>query len=158
MANIYGTQQTKIAAVPMKMGDAHSMGGRMRILSDSYTVPASGQGATDVLTIGNLPVGARIWEAHLGASATLGSTQKMSLGTIVTSSAGVTTTDAVALLGAAKHEAGGLNRTIESGQTAGTASVTPISYADGATIIVTSSVAAWTAAVVVTCTIHYTID
>ena len=158
MADIFGTQQAKINTVPMKMGDAHSMGGRMRILSDSYTVPASGQGATDVLTIGILPKGARIWAAHLGASATLGSTQKMSLGTIVTTSAGVTTTDAVALLIAAKHEAAGLNRSIESGQTAGTASVTPLSYADGATIIVTSSVAAWTAAVVVTCTIKYTID
>ena len=37
MADVYGTQMTKVNSVPMKMGDAHSMGGRMRILSDTYT-------------------------------------------------------------------------------------------------------------------------
>ena len=42
MADVYGTQMTKVNSIPMKMGDAHSMGGRMRILSDTYTVPASG--------------------------------------------------------------------------------------------------------------------
>ena len=50
MADVFGTQQTKINAVPMKMGDAHSMGGRMRILSDTYTVPATGSTFTLVST------------------------------------------------------------------------------------------------------------
>ena len=103
MANVYGTQQTKIASVPMKMGDAHSMGGRMRVLSDSYLIPAAGSVAIgDVLTIGNLPKGARIWDAHMGVSATTG-TAKLALGTIVTDSAGVTTTTAAALLAAVVH-------------------------------------------------------
>ena len=88
MANVYGTQQTKANSVPMKMGDAHSMGGRMRILSDSYLIPAAADvNIGDVLTIGELPKGARVWEAHLGVSATTG-TAKLELGTIVTDSAG----------------------------------------------------------------------
>ena len=157
MANVYGTQQTKINDVPMKMGDAHSMGGRMRVLSDSYVIPVAGSVTIgDVLTIGTLPKGARIWEAHMGVSATTG-TAKLALGTIVTTSAGVTTTNAIALLAAVVHSSN-FNRSIESGQTAATASVVPLSYPDGATIIVTNSVAKWTSAETITVTIKYTID
>ena len=157
MANVYGTQQTKIAAIPMKMGDAHSMGGRMRVLSDSYLVPAATSVAIgDVITIGQLPKGARVWEAHLGVDATTGSAT-LALGTIVTTSAGVTTTNAVALLAAVVHSSD-FNRSIQSGQTATTASVVPLSYPDGATIIVTGGTAKWTSARTITCTIKYTID
>jgi len=157
MANVYGTLQTNINSVPMKMGDAHSMGGRMRVLSDSYVIPAAGSVAIgDVLTIGELPKGARVWEAHLGVSASTG-TAKLELGTIVTTSAGVTTTDVDALLGDVVHSSD-FNRSIQSGQTATTASVVPLSYPDGATIIVTNSVAKWTSGVTITCTIKYTID
>ena len=156
MANVYGTQQTKANSVPMKMGDAHSMGGRMRVLSDSYVIPAaSAVNVGDVLTIGELPRGARIWEAHLGVSASTG-TAKLELGTIVTSG-GVTTTDSDALLADVVHSSN-FNRSIESGQNATTASVVPLSYPDGATIIVTNSVAKWTSGVTITCTIKYTID
>ena len=156
MANVYGTQQTKANSVPMKMGDAHSMGGRMRVLSDSYLIPAASAVAVgDVLTIGELPRGARIWEAHLGVSASTG-TAKLELGTIVTSG-GVTTTDSDALLADVVHSSN-FNRSIESGQNATTASVVPLSYPDGATIIVTNSVAKWTSGVTITCTIKYTID
>lgn len=157
MANVYGTLQTNINSVPMKMGDAHSMGGRMRVLSDSYVIPAAGSVAIgDVLTIGVLPKGARVWEAHLGVTATTG-TAKLALGTIVTTSAGVTTTTAAALLAAVVHSSN-FNRSIESGQNATTASVVPLSYPDGATIIVTNSVAKWTSGETITCTIKYTID
>ena len=156
MANVYGTQQTKANSVPMKMGDAHSMGGRMRVLSDSYLIPAASAVAVgDVLTIGELPRGARIWEAHMGVTATTG-TAKLALGTIVTSG-GVTTTTAAALLSAVVHSSN-FNRSIESGQTATTASVVPLSYPDGATIIVTNATAKWTSGVTITCTIKYTID
>ena len=156
MANVYGTQQTKANSVPMKMGDAHSMGGRMRVLSDSYVIPAASAVAVgDVLTIGELPRGARVWEAHLGVSASSGSAT-LALGTIVTSG-GVTTTTAAALLAAAVHSSN-FNRSIESGQTATTASVVPLSYPDGATIIVTNSVAKWTSGETITVTIKYTID
>tara|TARA_Y100001963_G_scaffold111913_1_gene154827 strand:- start:670 stop:1140 length:471 start_codon:yes stop_codon:yes gene_type:complete len=156
MANVYGTQQTKANSVPMKMGDAHSMGGRMRVLSDSYVIPAASSVAVgDVLTIGELPRGARVWEAHLGVSASSGSAT-LALGTIVTSG-GVTTTTAAALLAAAVHSSN-FNRSIESGQTATTASVVPLSYPDGATIIVTNATAKWTSGVTITCTIKYTID
>ena len=157
MANVYGTLQTNINSVPMKMGDAHSMGGRMRVLSDSYVIPVAGSVTIgDVLTIGTLPKGARIWEAHMGVSATTG-TAKLALGTIVTTSAGVTTTTAAALLAAVVHSSN-FNRSIESGQTAATASVVPLSYPDGATIIVTNSIAKWTSAETITVTIKYTID
>ena len=156
MANVYGTQQTKANSVPMKMGDAHSMGGRMRVLSDSYVIPAASSVAVgDVLTIGELPRGARVWEAHLGVSASSGSAT-LALGTIVTSG-GVTTTTANALLNAVVHSSN-FNRSIESGQTATTASVVPLSYPDGATIIVTNATAKWTSGVTITCTIKYTID
>ena len=157
MANVYGTQQTKANSIPMKMGDAHSMGGRMRVLSDSYLIPAASAVAVgDVLTIGELPRGARIWEAHMGVTATTG-TAKLALGTIVTTSAGVTTTTAAALLAAVVHSSN-FNRSIESRQNATTASVVPLSYPDGATIIVTNSVAKWTSGETITCTIKYTID
>ena len=156
MANVYGTQPPKANSVPMKMGDAHSMGGRMRVLSDSYVIPAASSVAVgDVLTIGELPRGARVWEAHLGVSASSGSAT-LALGTIVTSG-GVTTTTAAALLDAAVHSSN-FNRSIESGQTATTASVVPLSYPDGATIIVTNATAKWTSGVTITCTIKYTID
>jgi len=156
MANVYGTQQTKANSIPMKMGDAHSMGGRMRVLSDSYVIPAAGSVTIgDVLTIGELPKGARIWEAHMGVTATTG-TAKLELGTIVTS-AGTTTTDSDALLLPVVHSSN-FNRSIESGQTAATASVVPLSYPDGATIIVTNSVAKWTSGETITVTIKYTID
>ena len=157
MANVYGTQQTKINSVPMKMGDVHSMGGRMRVLSDSYVIPAATSVTIgDVLTIGVLPKGARVWEAHMGTSASTG-TAKLELGTIVTSG-GVTTTDPDALITPAAVHSSNFNRSIESGQTATTASVVPLSYPDGATIIVTNSVAKWTSGVTITCTIKYTID
>jgi len=156
MANVYGTQQTKANSIPMKMGDAHSMGGRMRVLSDSYLIPAAGSVTIgDVLTIGELPKGARIWEAHMGVTATTG-TAKLELGTIVTS-AGTTTTDSDALLLPVVHSSN-FNRSIESGQTAATASVVPLSYPDGATIIVTNSIAKWTSGETITVTIKYTID
>ena len=156
MANVYGTQQTKANSVPMKMGDAHSMGGRMRVLSDSYVIPAASSVAVgDVLTIGELPRGARVWEAHLGVSASSGSAT-LALGTIVTSG-GVTTTTANALLNGVVHSSN-FNRSIESGQNATTASVVPLSYPDGATIIVTNSVAKWTSGETITVTIKYTID
>ena len=156
MANVYGTQQTKANSVPMKMGDAHSMGGRMRVLSDSYVVPAATAVTIgDVITIGELPKGARIWEAHMGVTATTG-TAKLELGTIVTSG-GVTTTDSDALLLPVVHSSN-FNRSIESGQTATTASVVPLSYPDGATIIVTNSIAKWTSGETITVTVKYTID
>ena len=156
MADVFGTQQTKINAVPMKMGDAHSMGGRMRILSDTYTVPASGAAVGDVIVIGNLPKGARIWDAHLGVSAAIGA-GPTSIGTRITDSTGTVTTAVAGILAAASHNSN-FNRKIESGQTAGTASVVPLSYPDGAVVIVTNTTTVWTAARVWTCTIHYTID
>jgi len=157
MADVFGTQQTKINTVPMKMGDAHSMGGRMRILSDSYLVPAASLVAVgDVIVIGTLPKGSRVWEAHLGTSATTGS-GTISLGTRVTDSAGTTTTAVTGLLAAAAHSSN-FNRSIENGGTAATASVVPISYPDGATIIAVNATPKWSSAVTITVTIKYTID
>ena len=156
MADVFGTQQTKVNAVPMKMGDAHSMGGRMRILSDTYTVPATGSAVDDVIVIGNLPKGARLWNAHLGVSAAVG-TGPTSIGTRVTNSAGTTTTAVAGLLAAAAHSSN-FNRSIESGQTATTASVVPKSYPDGAVIIAVGAGAKLTSAVTITVTIKYTID
>jgi len=156
MADVFGTQQTKINAVPMKMGDAHSMGGRMRILSDTYTVPATGSAVGDVIVIGTLPKGSRLWNCHLGVSAAVG-TGPTSVGTRVTDSTGTVTTVIDSILAAASHNSN-FNRKIESGQTAGTASVVPLSYADGAVVIVTNATTVWTAARIWTCTIHYTID
>ena len=156
MADVYGTQMTKVNSIPMKMGDAHSMGGRMRILSDTYTVPASGAAVGDVIVIGNLPKGARVWDAHLGVSGAVG-TGPTSIGTRVTDSTGTVTTTVAGILAAASHNSN-FNRKIESGQNATTASVVPLSYPDGAEVIVTNTTTVWTAGRVWTCTIHYTID
>ena len=156
MADVFGTQQAKVNTVPMKMGDAHSMGGRMRILSDTYTVPATGAAVGDVIVVGNLPKGARIWDAHLGVSAAVG-TGPTSIGTRITDSTGTVTTVIDSILAAASHNSN-FNRKIETGQTATTASVVPLSYPDGAVVIVTNATTVWTAGRVWTCTIHYTID
>lgn len=156
MADVYGTQMAKANSIPMKMGDAHSMGGRMRILSDTYTVPASGALAGDIIVLGDLPKGARVWDCHLGVSAAVG-TGPISVGTRVTDSSGTVTTTVAGILGAASHNAN-FNRQIESGQNATTASVIPLSYPDGATVIVCNNTTVWTAAREITCTIKYTID
>ena len=156
MADVFGDQQAKINTLPMKMGDAHSMGGRMRILSDSYTVPATGALAGDILVVGTLPKGARVWNAQLGVSGAVG-TGPISLGTRVTDSTGTTTIDLVAFLPAVSHNAN-FNRRIESGQTAATASVVPMTLADGAVVIAVNNTTVWTAARVITVTIEYTID
>ena len=156
MADVFGDQQAKINTLPMKMGDVHSMGGRMRILSDSYTVPATGALAGDILVVGTLPKGARVWNAQLGVSGAVG-TGPISLGTRVTDSTGTTTTDLVAFLTAVSHNAN-FNRRIESGQTAATASVVPMAFPDGAVVIAVNNTTVWTAARVITVTIEYTID
>ena len=156
MADVFGTQQTKINAVPMKMGDAHSMGGRMRILSDTYTVPATGSAVGDVIVIGTLPKGSRLWNCHLGVDAAVG-TGPTSVGTRITDSTGTVTTVIDSILAAASHNSN-FNRKIESGQTATTASVVPIAYPDGAVIIAVGASTKLTSAVTVTVTIKYTID
>tara|TARA_Y100000296_G_C4993338_1_gene166513 strand:- start:184 stop:582 length:399 start_codon:yes stop_codon:yes gene_type:complete len=132
------------------------MGGRMRILSDTYTVPATGAAVGDVIVVGNLPKGARIWDAHLGVNAAVG-TGPTSIGTRITDSTGTVTTVIDSILAAASHNSN-FNRKIETGQTATTASVVPLSYPDGAVVIVTNATTVWTAGRVWTCTIHYTID
>ena len=157
MADVFGTQQAKANSVPMKMGDAHSMGGRMRVLSDSYLVPAAADvTATDVIVIGTIPKGARVWEAHLGTSASSGS-GTISLGTRITDTYGTTVTAVAGLLAAAAHSSN-FNRSIENGGTATTASVVPIAYADGAVIIAVGASTKLTSGVTITVTIKYTID
>ncbi|MEE3255585.1 MAG: hypothetical protein VX199_07795, partial [Chloroflexota bacterium] len=56
--------------LPMKMSDAHSKGGRMRVLHDTYT--QSGTGAvSSTINFGRLPAGCRVWEATVSTSASL---------------------------------------------------------------------------------------
>ncbi|SVC96459.1 uncharacterized protein METZ01_LOCUS349313, partial [marine metagenome] len=64
--------------LPMKMSDAHSKGGRMRVLHDTYT--QSGTGAvSSVINFGRIPAGARVWEATVSTSASLHGSGKLNL-------------------------------------------------------------------------------
>ena len=131
--------------LPMKMSDAHSKGGRMRVLHDTYT--QSGTGAvSSVINFGRLPAGCRVWEATVSTSAS-----------IHASGTAVLACGAVTLIAAGTYHTTRC-RVLEQGS-ATAASAAPIALSAGGLVTVTgNSSLAQVADTVITVTIKYTID
>ena len=83
MADQYAVNHKKRhVTVPAKLTDVADQGGRMRMLYDkfTYTSPNIAMAINDTISFGKLPPGAKVWDASLHQSATLGSSCQLSLG------------------------------------------------------------------------------
>jgi hypothetical protein len=131
--------------LPMKMSDAHSKGGRMRVLHDTYT--QSGTGAvSSTINFGRLPAGCRVWEATVSTSASLHASGKLNLAC-----------GADEILAEATYNTT-RSRSLEQGS-ATAASAAPIACTLGGLVTCTGdSNMAQIASTVITVTIKYTID
>lgn len=151
MASLYAVDyKANEVTLPMKMSDAHSKGGRMRVLHDSY-VTAGTPAVGDVITFGRLPAQCRVWEAIVTTSATNHATGTLALkcGDVAIKMGGTA---------AVTYPSGTRNRSFEHGQTAATASEAPLVLADGGLVTLTSAGAASATGVTITVTVKYTID
>jgi hypothetical protein len=148
MADQYAVNYKKRhVTLPAKLTEVATNGGKIRVLYDTYVTATTG--ATDTIYFGKLPAEARVWEARLSASATTGATAKIQLGIVG---------DTDAFLAAATHTASTLNANMEHGQTAGTATVAPITMTAESSVVVTCSVATPTDSVTISVKIVYSID
>ena len=83
MANQYAVNHKKRhVTVPAKLTDVADQGGRMRMLYDKFTFtsPDLAMQINDTISCGKLPPGAKVWDASLHQSATLGTSCELSLG------------------------------------------------------------------------------
>ena len=83
MADQYAVNHKKRhVTVPAKLTDVADQGGRMRMLYDKFTFtsPDLAMAINDTISFGKLPPGAKVWDASLHQSATLGSSCQLSLG------------------------------------------------------------------------------
>jgi hypothetical protein len=132
--------------LPMKMSDAHSKGGRMRVLHDTYTQVGTGA-VSSVIRFGRIPAQARVWEATVSSNATLHATGKMNLAV-----------GADEIIAEATFPSGTRCRSLEQGS-ASAASAAPITCTLGGIVTCTGdSAMAQIATTIVTVTIKYTID
>ena len=83
MADQYAVNHKKRhVTVPAKLTDVADQGGRMRMMYDifTFTSPNIAMAINDTISFGKLPPGAKVWDASLHQSATLGSSCQLSLG------------------------------------------------------------------------------
>ena len=83
MADQYAANHKKrFVTVPTKLTDVADQGGRMRMMYDKFTFtsPDIAMAINDTISFGKLPPGAKVWDASLHQSATLGSSCVLSLG------------------------------------------------------------------------------
>ena len=83
MADQYAVNHKKRhVTVPAKLTDVADQGGRMRMLYDKFTFtsPSIAMQVADTISFGKLPPGAKIWDASLHYSATIGSNTTLELG------------------------------------------------------------------------------
>ena len=83
MADQYAVNHKKRhVTVPAKLTDVADQGGRIRMLYDKFTFtsPNIAMQINDTIAFGKLPPGAKVWDATLHQSATLGSSCQLSLG------------------------------------------------------------------------------
>ena len=83
MADQYAVNHKKRhVTVPAKLTDVADQGGRMRMMYDifTFTSPNIAMQINDTISFGKLPPGAKVWDASLHQSATLGSSCQLSLG------------------------------------------------------------------------------
>jgi len=83
MADQYAVNHKKRhVTVPAKLTDVADQGGRMRMMYDifTFTSPNIAMAINDTISFGKLPPGAKVWDATLHQSATLGTSCQLSLG------------------------------------------------------------------------------
>ena len=83
MADQYAVNHKKRhVTVPAKLTDVADQGGRMRMMYDifTFTSPNIAMQINDTISFGKLPPGAKVWDATLHQSATLGTSCQLSLG------------------------------------------------------------------------------
>jgi len=83
MADQYAANHKKRhVTVPAKLTDVADQGGRMRMMYDKFTFtsPNIAMAINDTISFGKLPPGAKVWDASLHQSATLGTSCQLSLG------------------------------------------------------------------------------
>lgn len=164
MANIYAVDYTKrFVTVPAKLTDVASQGGRLRVLYDTHVVVAS-DAQNDVLYLGRIPGGSKIWEASYSVSATIGSGSTVDLGwQAVSATATAANTDldgifdGVVTTGASTwFWSGGAGQT--TAKKAESVVNTPISIPDEADIVATILGSDPAAGVIIKCMVMYSID
>ena len=150
MANQYAVNHKKRhVTVPAKLTDVADQGGRMRMLYDKFTFtsPDLAMAINDTISFGKLPPGAKVWDASLHYSATLGTSTTLELGY---------TGAGTALLIAAASTAVGTRHMRE-----GVANITqaPITITSESTVLVTlRGGASTTTAAFIEVRIYYTVD
>ena len=100
MADQYAVNHKKRhVTVPAKLTDVADQGGRMRVLYDrfTFTSPDLAMAISDTISFGKLPPGAKVWDASLHQSATLGTNCELSLGYTGATTAFLIAGDAVAV-------------------------------------------------------------
>ena len=100
MADQYAVNHKKRhVTVPAKLTDVADQGGRMRVLYDrfTFTSPDLAMAINDTISFGKLPPGAKVWDASLHQSATLGTNCDLSLGYTGATTAFLIAGDAVAV-------------------------------------------------------------
>ena len=164
MANIYAVDYTKrFITKPAKLTDVSSQGGRLRVLYDTHTVIAS-DAEDDVLYLGRIPGGSKIWEASYSVSATIGSGSTVDLGwSAVSATATAANTDLDGLIDGGVTSAA-LTVWLNGGAGNSAAKRTesqcniPIFIPDEADIVATILGSDPTAGVTMKCMIMYSID
>ena len=150
MADQYAVNHKKRhVTVPAKLTDVADQGGRMRVMYDKFTFtsPNLAMAVGDTISFGKLPPGAKVLEAVLHQSATLGTNCDLSLGYT-----GATT----AFLGADDAVAAGTR--YMKGASA-TASPVPVTITSEVSVIASVAVAVTsTTAAFVEVKIYYTVD
>jgi hypothetical protein len=161
MANSYAVDYTKRhVTTPAKLTDVSTNGGRMRVLYDTYTVVAADVDG-QVVYFGRLPGGAKVWDASIYNSATLGTSTTIDLGWSAVISTGSTDTDGFLdgvagtgttttafMRGGADTTSGNLN----------TISNAPVAIANEASVVATLIGADPNAGVILQVMITYSID
>ena len=150
MADQYAVNHKKRhVTVPAKLTDVADQGGRMRMLYDKFTFtsPDLAMAINDTISFGKLPPGAKVWDATLHQSATLGTSCQLSLGY---------TDSATAFLGAAVATGVGTRYMRE-----GVSNITqaPVTITSETTVIATLTAAVSSSTVAfVEVRIYYTVD
>ena len=71
MATVNGVESAKLNGTPQQMSDVTNLGGRLRVSYDTYEI-TSALSAGDVINLGYLPEGARIYKARFKTDTSFG--------------------------------------------------------------------------------------
>lgn len=161
MANLYAVNyKIRHVTLPAKLTNVATAGGKMRVLYDTYTV-VTADAQNDVVFFGRLPEGAKVWDASLYNSATLGASSSMDLGWQAVVSGGSTdidgfldgvpgtaTTTTYFMRGGADVNTNNLNAMSNA----------PVAIADEADVVCTLLGSDPAASVILQCMVMYSID